>query len=245
MPRVFNWYKVDNFPSLPVGQRVETGGQLGAWQDYPTRGAHSEVKFLGDSEHDSFKKYFVQHETERSIKHRFNGEIREVVIQIAEFYMFEHRDGYFLVDTSLKNLKELAGRLQDTWPEKLLQFRLRSIDLPSLKNHVDSEAGTAEIGGGYFQDLMINRVRAASIFGPDVGDSELWEEFSAKGQLTGVWLNFQFYGEPTSIMVTRYGGIVTFASFGEKTVLELVEKINALIEPFSKETILSARRRRQ
>jgi len=243
MPRGFNWYRVDDFPAFSVGQKVDTGGQL-EFKDYSSRGAHSRVKFLGASEHDSFKEYFVEHETERSIKHRFDKDIREKLIQIAEFYIFEHKDGYFLVDTNYKNLRELVARLQATWPEKLLQFRTRSIDLAGLRNDVERKAGTTEISGGYFRNLMINRVSAASIFGPDVGESELWDEFSAKGQLTGVWLNFEFYGEPTSIMVTRHGGIVTFQSFGEKTLLELLEAINAYIEPFSKETALSAVRRR-
>ena len=244
MARVFNWFRADNFPPFEIGETIDTGGQL-ALRDYPSRGAHSRVKFMGESELDSFRKYFVEHETERSIKHRINGEIREVVIQIAEFYMYQHQDGYFLADTNLKNLRELAARLQDTWPDRLLQFMSRTIDLPGLKNEVEQRAGSTEIWGGHFRDLMVNRVSAASIFGPDVGESELWEEFSTKGELTGVWLNFQFYGEPTSLMVTRHGSVVTFASFGEKTVLELIEGINALIQPFATEVVLLVPRRRR
>jgi hypothetical protein len=243
MPRVYNWFSVENLPSLEVGAKIDTGGEF-ALDEFSSKRAYSRVKFLGDSANDYFEKYFVEHETYRHIKHRFDAEIRDILIVIDTFDIYKHKSGYYLVDTNLKNLRELAARLKSTYPDTLMLFKLRTINLLGLKEEIANNASNAEIWGGFFRDLKINRVSAASIFGHDVGDSDLWEELSAKGQLSGVWINFEFYGEFTSVMVTKHGGIVTFTSYDEKVTLELVDGINKLIEPFAEEESLSSPKRR-
>lgn len=243
MTRGYIWFKAENMPPFAINEWVPTGGQLNI-SDYPYRNAHSRIKLLGQSENESFKKYFVEHETQRSVKHRVDDDIKEVLIEILEFHLFESKAGYFFADTKLEYLRELVGRIGETYPQNLITFQKRIVDLIKLKKTVDEGPGGTEISGGHFRNLAINKVSAASIFGHDVGDSELWDELSDKGQLTGVHLNFEFDSIPVSIMITVHGGIVTYSQYTEKLALELLEEISNFIEPFSTLENLSALRRR-
>ena len=243
MPRGYIWFKAENMPTFNINELVETGGQLKVG-DYPYRGAHSRIKLLGQSENDSFQKYFVEHETQRNLKHRVDTSIKDTIIEIVEFHLFENKSGYFLADTKLEYLRELVGRISDTFPERLILFKRRNVDLIQLKKYVDESSGVTEISGGHFRNLAINKVSAASIFGHDVGESELWEELSEKGQLNCVCLNFEGDNETVSIMITLHGGIVTLSNYTERLALELLEEINKFIEPFSSLESLPALRRR-
>jgi hypothetical protein len=242
MPRVFNWFSADNFPKIEIGKKIVTGNEF-EQDDFP-KAAHSSITFLGNSDNVLYKKYFVEHETTRNIKYRIDKDIRKVLIVINEFEIFQHNKGYYFVNTNIQDLRELAYRMKAFLPDALMHFGVRTIDLLSLKDEIEKNKTNAEIWGGFFRDLQINRVTAASIFGHDVGDSDLWDTLSSKGNLSGVWINFEFYGEYISVMVTNHGGIVTFASLTEKVLLELVNGINELIKPFAKEVNLSSPKRR-
>ena len=97
MARSFGYCRVESFPTLEVGQQVDTGGQA-VFEDYPVRGAHSEITFLGSSYHSAFLKYKVIHETQKVYRHRYDGDIRKTLIAVSEFHLFWHKDGYFMAD---------------------------------------------------------------------------------------------------------------------------------------------------
>lgn len=244
MARSFTYCKMDNFPTLELGQQVDTGGQA-TFEDYPFRGAHSEVTYLGSSEHNAFSKYKVMHETQKTYRHRFDGDIRNTIIAISEFHLFQHRDGYFMVDTNQKEIRELADRLQQAYPEALLLLRFRIVDLRALHENITRVGADTSVIGGYFHQLKVDRVSSATIFGHEVGESPLWGEFEMKGELGGLILNFEFYGDLTSAMITRTGGIVLYSTFEEHLALELVENINRVIEPHAEDILVSTRRRRR
>jgi len=235
---------MENFPTLEVGQQVNSGGQA-VFEDYPVRGAHSEITYLGSSEHNAFAKYKVIHETQKTYRHRFGSDIRNTLIAISEFHLFRHRDGYFMVDTNQKEIRELADRLGQAFPESLLLLEFRVVDLHSLHENIAQVGADTSVIGGFFRQLKVDRVSSATIFGHEVGESPLWDEFEMKGELGGLILNFVFYGEPTSAMITRSGGIVVYSAFGESLALELVDDINRVIDPHAEDVVVSTRRRRR
>lgn len=244
MARAFNYCKIENLPTFEVGQQVDTGGQL-ALQDYPIRGAHSEIKYLGASEFDSFVKYKVTHETQRPYRYRVDADIRNTLIAISEFHLFHHKDGYFMIDTSQKEIRELVSRLRETYADLLLLAKFRIIDLHSLHENITSIGADTSVIGGYFHQLKVDRVSSATIFGHEVGESPLWDEFETKGELGGLMLSFEFYKEPVSAMITKSGGIVIYSAFEEGLALELVDNINQLISPHAEEIEVSISRRRR
>jgi len=242
MTRSFGYFKLENFPTFKLGQTIHTGAQA-VMDDYPVRGAHSEITYLGTSDYTPFNKYKVIHETLKQFRHRHQGEIQNTVIAINEFHLFCHKDGYIMADTSQKEIKELTYRVQQAYPEDLLRLKLRVVDLIALHESISKLNANASVTGGYFHQLKVDRVKSATIFGHEVGESPLWDEFETKGELGGLILNFVFYGANTSAMITRNGGIVIYSSFEESLVLELVENLNQIIEDHSTEESVSTRRR--
>jgi hypothetical protein len=240
--RSFHYFRIENFPKLELGQQVRSGGQA-VFEDYPIRGAHSEITYLGVSEYDAFTKYKVIHETKKTYRHRVDGDIRNTLIAVSEFHLFRHRNGYFMADTNAKEVRELANRLGQAYPESLLLLMFRTVDLRSLHEDILRVDADTSVIGGFFHQLRVDRVSSATIFGHEVGESPLWDEFETKGELGGLMLNFEFYGDLTSAMITKSGGIVLYSAFGESLALELVENLNKVIEPHSEESSTSTRRR--
>jgi hypothetical protein len=243
MPRSFNYFQIENFPAFQLGQQVNTGGQA-VFEDYPYRGAHSEIVYLGVSDFQAFTKYKVKHETQKTYRYRIGADEMNTLIAISEFHLFRHTNGYFMADTNRKEIRELADRLGQAYPEELLLLRFRKVDLHSLHENLAKIDTDTSVIGGFFHQLKIDRVSSATIFGHEVGESPLWGEFEMKGELGGLMLNFVFYGEPTSSMITKNGGIVVYAGFGEGLALELVENLNHVIEKHAEDVPVSARRSR-
>ena len=244
MARSFSYCKIGNFPQLELGKQIDTGGQA-TFEDYPYRGAHSEVTYLGVSEHNKFSKYKVIHETQKKYRHRFDNDIRNTIIAISEFHLFQHQDGYFMVDTNQKEIRELTERLRQSYPEALLLLKSRIVDLRALHENIQRVGADTSVIGGFFHQLKVDRVKSATIFGHEVGESPLWGEFEMKGELGGLMLSFEFYGDATSAMITRDGSIVIYSAFEENLTLELIDNINRVIEPHAEDISVSVRRRRR
>jgi hypothetical protein len=245
MPKIFNYCYISNFPSIDLGKEITTGGQLDM-EDYPIRGAHSRIKYLGESECEGFKKYFVVHETKKDFKHREGNEILDTIIAISEFHMFLHKDNYFMIDTNKKEVRELVTRLGDTYPSFLISPKYRDVDLVKLHKEVNNNSENhASVSGGFFHNLKIDRVNSATIFGQEVGESDLWEDFENKGELGGLILNFEYLNSPISTMINKFGGIVLYGHYSEGLSLELVSIVNKMIESFTSDTGGSTSRRRR
>jgi hypothetical protein len=245
MPKIYNYCKINNFPNIELGKEVSTGGQL-TIDDVPIRGAHTRVKYLGESENVAFKKYFVVHETLKDFKHREGHDIVETIIAVSEFHMFLHKDNYFMIDTNKKEVRELVARLRDTYPSSLILPRFREIDLIKLHDEIRNDASNnASVSGGFFHNLKINRVSSATIFGQEVGESELWEDFENKGELGGLILNFLYLNSPITAMINKVGGIVVYGNYSEGLALELIDIVNKMIEDFAVEIDGPVSRRRR
>jgi hypothetical protein len=245
MPKSYTFCKFENFPTLKVGDNINTGGQSDAFEDIPVRGAHSKVTFLGGSDNELFTKYKVVHETKKKYRHRVGADIRNSLIAIDEFHLFRHRDDYFMVDTNRREIRELYDRLLQSDFGFLILLKFRSVNLRGLHENITRQGASTEVGGGYFHQLKVDRVSSVNIFGHDVGQSPYWEEFEVKGELGGLLLNFEFYNEPTTAMITASGSIVIYSSYEENLALELVDNLNRLVEPHSEEILASARRRKR
>jgi hypothetical protein len=245
MAKSYTFCRFEGFPAFKMGESIDTGGQSDAFEDIPIRGAHSKITFLGSSDNELFTKYKVVHETKREYRYRVGADIRNSLIAIDEFYLFRHKDGYFMANTNQREIRELYDRLSQSGLGLLILLKFRSVNLRDLHENIARQGTSTEVGGGYFHQLKLDRVSSVNIFGHDVGQSPWWEEFEVKGELGGLLLNFDFYNEPTTAMITASGSIVVYSSYAENLSLELVDNLNRLIEPHSEEILASARRRKR
>jgi hypothetical protein len=240
MAKMYQYYEIDGLPDLKVGERLETLTQFGM-PGVTVDKAHTAITYLGKSDHPSFSKYFVEHDTVRNLIWRnYTGElIRGGLIEVLEFHMYRHvGQGYYYIDSSHQHIQEMCKRLLSKIPE--LSMRIRNVDLPSTKEEFKSRVSI-----GYFGSLNIEQVSACAIYGPDVGESQMWEYLMEHGQLNAMTLEFKYFNEMQKVMVHRLGGIMPYHSFGENATLDIVDEVKRLIEPLSTVNEISLRRRRK
>ena len=158
---------------------------------------------------------------------------------MVEFYMYRHiRDGYFFIDTNHQNIQDMCKRLTKTVPKLII--RIRDVDLPATKEELKSRVSI-----GYFGSLNIQQVSACAIYGPDVGESDMWEYLMKHGQLNAMTIEFEYFGEMQKVMVHRLGGIMPYHTFGENASLDIIDEVKRLIEPLSTLNEVSLGRRRK
>jgi len=244
MPKAYCYCNIENFPEIDINDSLDTAG-LFQFGDLENKPAHSKIQYLGCSDHENFEKFKIEHETERTLRHRVKKDIYNSVVELSEFHMYKHKKGYFFADTNKKELIEFVSRLNTSYQELLLLLKLKQVDLVSLRQDIDRMGKDTSITGGYFKHLKLDKVQAASIFGVDVAESNLWNEFENQGELGGLLFNFDFYNSPTSAMVTKSGSILTYNNFAESLALELVENINEIITPYSQDLPASIIRRKK
>ena len=240
MAKMYQYYEIDGLPDLNVAEKLEILTQFGM-SGVAVDQAHTGITYLGRSDHPSFGKYFVEHDTVRNLVWRdYTGELRRGgLIEVLEFHMYRHiGQGYYYIDSSHQHIQEMCKRLLRNIPE--LSMRIRNVDLPSTKEEFKSRVSI-----GYFGSLNIQQVSACAIYGPDVGESEMWEYLMKHGQLNAMTLEFKYFGEMQKVMVHRLGGIMPYQSFGENATLDIVDEVKKLIEPLSTVDEISLRRRRK
>lgn len=170
MAKMYQYYEFDNLPKFEIGKAIETDKQLPLSGVRPSS-IHTKIVYQGRSDHDEFDKFFVEHETEhKNILWRGdNGERRHGgFIEIMEFHMYRHKDGYYFIAADHQIIHEMCRRLLLLSGELIV--RRREIDLPTTKDELQ-----ARVSGGYFGSLTVEKVSAVSIFGPDVGESGMWD----------------------------------------------------------------------
>jgi hypothetical protein len=241
MAKMYQYYEIDGIPTLHVGGKIEICSQLGL-PGVASSTACTIVTYSGKSDHKDFNKYFVEHDAIRS-NIVWRGDIGDLrrggLIEVVEFHMYQHKqDGYFFTDTNHPNIQEMCRRLLTQFSG--LTVRIRNVDLLSTKEELQSR-----VSMGYFGNLNIEQVSAASIFGPDVGESDMWGYLTEHGKLNAMTLDFKYFGEMQSVMVHRLGGIMPYHSFGENATLDIVDEVKRLIEPLSTVNEISLRRRRK
>ncbi len=244
MPKSFTYCVIDNFPDLKINDSVETGG-LFPLADLPGQYPYSKIRFLGSSEHQSFNKYKVDHETEKTLRHRVGDAIFNTLIEQLEFELFRHNEGYYMSTAGKKELIELIRRFDNEHMEWMLQLKMRQVDL--IKLHSDTMkkgASETEVTGGHFRNLKVDKVTTASIFGHEVAESVLWGDFEQKGELSALVINVLFYNESTSVIIPQQGTILLYGSYSENVALELIENINDLIAPYCEDVPISISKRR-
>ncbi len=87
MAKGFKYREIENIDFLEfnqIGRIYQTTTQLTLFDDGDDT-AHSNVKYLGLSEHQDFHKFYVSHETEKRMRVRFQKVERNSVIAIEEF----------------------------------------------------------------------------------------------------------------------------------------------------------------
>ena len=237
---MYQYYEIDGLPDLKLGEQIETLTQLGM-SGVAVDQARTAITYQGKSDHPNFNKYFVEHDTVRNLVWRTDtGELRRGgLIEVLEFHIYRHvQQGYFFIDSNHQDIQEMCKRLLRKIPE--LSIRIRSVDLPSTKEELKSRVSI-----GYFGNLNIQQVNACAIYGPDVGESEMWEYLMEHGQLNAMTIEFEYLGEMYKVMVHRLGGVMPYHTFGENASLDIVDEVKRLIEPLSTLNEVSLGRRRK
>lgn len=240
MGRMYQYYEIDGLPDLKVGGEIESLTQFGM-SGVAVDQARTTITYLGKSEHPNFNKYFVEHDTVRNLVWRTDtGELRRGgLIEVLEFHMYRHiQQGYFFIDSNHQHIQEMCKRLLQNVSK--LSIRIFNVDLPSTKEELKSRVSI-----GYFGSLNIRQVSACAIYGPDVGESEMWEYLMEHGQLNAMTIEFEYFGEMQKVMVHRLGGIMPYHAFGENASLDIVDEVKRLIEPLSTLNEVSLARRRK
>lgn len=223
----FQYRKVENFPSMEVGESFKTGFQLNLISGVD-RDLSSEVRFVGESDNAQFWKYHVTHESWRAMRVRFENQIRDRVIEIVEFHLFIPKRGreFLYADAKSRYCNELLRRIQDIEPK--FEFSAREVDLSRMRREAQMD-----ISGGWFRDLQIAEVSAAAIFGSNVSDSSDWDRYEASGTVSMLDIDFIFRGRRELVKVTREGAIVIMSTLEESERLELVSSVNQMVDRFA------------
>jgi len=230
LAKAYQYHRIEEFPILPeTGSVWESTHQKAIPESGGDDKAYSLVRFLGESEHSDFYKYFAKHETPKNGKFRFANDVTSKIYVIQEFHLFIPRNlSYFFADTKTTYCKGLIKRLKESHPK--FKSIDREIDLFRL-----GETINCEVVGGWFKKLQIADVSTAAIFGPTVDESEDWKRYANSGKLSALNINFPINGVMHSIQITHSGSIVLLQNYSEIDSLGILEKINDTLMKFANE----------
>lgn len=240
MAKMYQYYEFEDFPRISTDEPLITDAQLPLVPDRPWL-AHTTIVHQGKSDHPDFERYFVEHEAERA-NFIWRGETgdkrRGGLVEIIEFHMYRHKDGHFFIDANHDNILEMCKRIRSACGK--LEVRRKETDLLRSKEELHTR-----VSGGYFGSLTIERVQAASIFGPDVGESNMWTDLEEHGELNAMTIDVKYLGEVRTVMIHRLGGVMPYKVFGENDALDIVQEVRYLLESLSRLTSVELRRRRE
>lgn len=227
MAQAFRNYPIEEFPILEeVGQALSTGRQSalpeGLGED---DSIHSEMSFLGHSEHREYSKYRVQHERLKNMRVRFQNTFRDSVIVVIEISLFVRGGGQYLWVKKPKYVEEFFKRLKGIRQD--FEFTPRTIDLARMEDDLSND-----VTGGWFRDLTVANVSSAGIFGEGVARSSDWERYEGAGRISALTINTETnFGELT-FQVTHEGTIVLYSNFAERLALEIVDHVNEIVSRY-------------
>jgi hypothetical protein len=228
MARSYQYHGIENFPVLAkLGEVWQSVTQLALPLPNGDDQAHSNIKFVGQSDYGEYLKFFVRHEIVEQRKVRFAQEDRNQVIFIEEFHLYIPPNlTYLFAETPSRSARELLKRIKTSHPE--FDYTLREVNLLELRQKLH-----AHVRGGWFKELEIADVSTAAIFGANVGDSEEWQKYEDAGALSALVLEFKHRGASHSVNISSNGAITLYSNYSEKDAIELVEMINDLVMKFS------------
>lgn len=230
MARSYQYHGVENFPvPAKLGSTWQSVTQLALPLPNGDDQAHSNIRFVGQSDYDEYLKYFVRHEIVEQRKVRFAQEDRNQVIFIEEFHLYlPPNSTYLLAETASRSSRELLKRIKASSPD--FNYTLREVDLLKLRQKLH-----AHVRGGWFRELEIADVATAAIFGGNVGESEEWQRYEDAGTLSALVMEFTHRGITHSVNISSGGAITLYSNYSEKDGLELVELINNIVMKYSEE----------
>jgi len=218
--------KVNKFPtSEDVPETgLETSHQLPLPGMDGDETAYTRFKKLGLSENEDFEKYKIEHEDLESIEGRLRGQLISSYIRIYSIFAYYKRDKDILIVGGKKKIWWRAyDRLHKAYPG-LFETEKPEINLSNLRTGLEPK-----VIGGYFNELGIANVNAASIFGSSVGESEEWERYEEAGELNALLISVNYKGIPRSIMLTKERVVVLYSTPNELEDLEFLLVVNEMI----------------
>lgn len=228
MPAIvrFRCYKLKEILNLSPGGKLQTQTQLAVGPGFD-ESAHTEVTFLGFSENINFRKYSAVHEVLRNVEARYKGDEIYRLIMRERFNMYHHeKSRYLLVAADKKACREMFRRFKES------KVTFVAEDLEIDLNRLKSE--TPKIIGGWFGELKLPDVSSVGLFGPDVGGSSEWERFEQIGEISTLYMPWEFKGQKHTVLITAERTVVIFPSveLTEGEQLGFVDSIQAHLNGF-------------
>lgn len=216
--------KINKFPNEIPEEGLKTSRQIPLPGMNGDETAHTTFKKLGISENEAFEKYKIEHEDVESVEGRLWGKKLSSYIRIYTIFAHYKRDENILIVSGKKKIWWRAYERLHTTYSDLFEAEKPEIDLSILRKALESK-----VIGGYFNELEIANVRAASIFGSNVEESEEWERYEGAGELSALLISVNYKGLPRSIMLTRERVVVLYSLPNELDDLEFLLMIDKMI----------------
>ncbi len=185
------------------------------------------VQPVSDWLHAELDKVRVRHEQTLHFEGRYRNDPINEVIRVDRF------DVYLPKQRGATTHAYVCGRGQ-IWRDAFRRmhgadgrfaYTVEELDLLKLISRL--EAG---VGGGWFGNLKIEKVKSAALFGADVTESDDWSRLERLGDLTTIYVVLDDEsGEPQSLMLGRDWTIVVYRDRGEVANLDFVAAIRAEI----------------
>lgn len=222
----YQYYLVNTFPEWEIGEEFETIHQDALFPEMVDEGPKSIIKLVGLSDHSAFQKYHVLHETFRSVRGRYQNKPINGYISQEEFHLFRHSSKrILLMDTTLKNCKEIVDRLE----RANIEFFVTSQNIDLIKLGDDLRA---RIRGGWFGDLKVADVSSIGLFGPTVGESTEWGRYEQIGELKAIDIELTTKMQKLLVKIMANRGVVLFSPFTEMEALDMLLEIQDVLNPF-------------
>lgn len=224
--KAYRYYRVESFPSLGIGESLRTQHQFTLLREHVDETAHTELKYLGLAELDSFHKYHVIHEMQENVRGRYRNEpIYEYIAEVRFHLYYEPKREILFADTRGPICREFIRRFRGSKVD--MSLTAGRVDLVKLAMDMKSK-----LTGGWFGKLRVADVSAIGLFGPHVGESNEWDKYSELGELSSIDVIFEYEGTLQGVKITKDRTIVFYRPLTEFHALTLLEQIQTELDRY-------------
>lgn len=224
--KAYRHYRVESFPSLRIGESLHTQYQFTLLREHVDESAHTELKYLGLADLDSFHKYHVIHERPENVRGRYRNEpIYEYIAEVRFHLYYDPKSKMLFADTRGPICREFIRRFKGS----KIDMSLKAVRVDLIKLAMDMKS---KLTGGWFGKLRVADVSAIGLFGPHVGESNEWEKYSELGELSSIDVLFEYEGALHQVKMTKDRTTVFYKPLTEFHALTLLTEIQTELDRY-------------
>lgn len=226
----YQFYKVNRFPNLKIGESISSAYQ-GVLLNDVDETPKSTITAKGIAENSDFLEYSVLHEDFQEVTGRYLGKPIRRYIAEYNFHIFYHHSRQILFIDSKKQLcDEFVKRFKSNH-QKEFDLQQSKIKLTSLADDIRKD-----IRGGWFGNVQIADVSSIALFGPTVGESDEWDRYDNIGELKTLDIALTIDEILLSVKIMANRGIVIFGKIDDRLKLSFLLKIQDDLEKYEEKT---------